>query len=395
MCDYLFALGIGVAAIMVGNACGAVEERATNDATFTEDSAVAVDGGQEDEDGSVSPLDAALPTDADPDGGDGVADCELMLAFHAHDFDDPLTFEGDLYLIRLDGEPAIQIVDHPGANAADPEWSPDGTRLAFTSNAEGQHEVYVYDLNTEQIERLTAHAGASSTRDRRPFWSPDGSRIVFERQADGERDLWLMNADGSNQTQLTHRGDVESDFIFDPWHPTGDRVLFVVTEVDGTTVTSDIFSVTVPGGTVVNLTNDDALSQGPAWSSDGSRILHSSGDVSTSQIQVMEADGSNAREIGTASGSEPRWSPDDTRIAFRCGDGICVMNEDGSGFFVLSDEDGLANPRWSPDGAFIAYRRFPGEGHGLFVIPSEGGEAEHIESSLFRHTQPAWRPCPD
>lgn|GEM_PF-2989727 len=81
----------------------------------------------------------------------------------------------------------------------DPVWSPDGTKVAFDSNQGGKWNIYIIDLRTDVVKRLTdGSANAVS-----PSWSPDGSRIVFSSDRSGKWEIYTMKADGTDVQQLT------------------------------------------------------------------------------------------------------------------------------------------------------------------------------------------------
>jgi Tol biopolymer transport system component len=102
-----------------------------------------------------------------------------------------------------------------------PAWSPDGNRIAFSSERDGNAEIYVMTADGAGVTRLTN----SSAADTDPAWSPDAKRIVFMSRRNGRGELFTMNADGSNQKPLVsmERGDA-----VDPrWSPEGSRIAFV------------------------------------------------------------------------------------------------------------------------------------------------------------------------
>ena len=81
----------------------------------------------------------------------------------------------------------------------EPVLSPGGDRVAFVSNRDGNDEIYVLELSSGAIARLTD----SPTFDFDPAWSPDGSRLAFSSDRSGETEIYVMNADGSEPRRLT------------------------------------------------------------------------------------------------------------------------------------------------------------------------------------------------
>src|SRR5213592_5176722 len=78
-------------------------------------------------------------------------------------------------------------------------YSPDGTRIAFMNNYDGDFEICVMNADGTGVKQLTKN----SSIDAYPSWSPDGSKITFTSNRDGDLDIYVMNADGSDQTNIT------------------------------------------------------------------------------------------------------------------------------------------------------------------------------------------------
>jgi TolB protein len=97
---------------------------------------------------------------------------------------------------------------------AQPAWSPDGKRIAFSSNrANGNIDVWVMDADGGHPHRLTHADGI----DLGPAWSPDGDRIAFTTDRDGDLEVYTMTAEGRDQTDISNDATA-SDFT-PTWRP--------------------------------------------------------------------------------------------------------------------------------------------------------------------------------
>jgi TolB protein len=101
-----------------------------------------------------------------------------------------------------------------------PNFSPDGRRIVFTSRRDRDYEIYVTNADGSEQQRLTHSRGI----DMNPVFSPDGCRIAFMSNRHGNYEIYVMDADGRNPRRLT-RNPERSDFPC--WHPEGRQVVFV------------------------------------------------------------------------------------------------------------------------------------------------------------------------
>jgi Tol biopolymer transport system component len=99
-----------------------------------------------------------------------------------------------------------------GADERWPRVAPDGTRLAFFSNRDGNTEIYTMRIDGGNQTRLTNNPA----RDESSAWSSDGTHIAFNSDRDGDHEIFVMNTDGSGQTLLTHN---QVDDGFAVWGP--------------------------------------------------------------------------------------------------------------------------------------------------------------------------------
>ena len=210
---------------------------------------------------------------------------------------------------------------------ADPAWSPDGRRIAFSAIRDGNADIWLIDVDGSNLRPLTHN----SKEDQQPTWSPDGQHIAFTSDRDGNVDIWLMDMDGEEKRNLTNYSKRDAYHRTPTWSPDGQHIAFT-SDRDSN---ADIWLIDVDSKETRNLTKDEKANDlQPAWSSDG-RIAFTSYRDDNSEIYVMDADGSNLRRLTYNSevDQQPAWSPDG-RIAFisdRDGNkDIYVMNIDGS-----------------------------------------------------------------
>ena len=260
-----------------------------------------------------------------------------------------------IYVMDEDGSDVDRLMNTTAFNILLLSWSPDGQRIAFVSDRDGNAEIYVTNEDGRGVTRLTNN----TVLDANPSWSPDGQRIAFVSDRDGSWGIYVMGVDGSDVVHLTN--DTTPDSI-PSWSPDGRRIAFV-SDRDGN---AEIYVINADGSDVTRLTNNAAQDVNSSWSPDGRRIAFVSDrdrnhGMWNYEIYVMNADGSDVTRLtnNTAWDLTPLWSLDGRRIVFSSLDldgvpssGIYVVNADGSGLTRLRNSTEFeAVLSWVPQSA--------------------------------------------
>ena len=155
-----------------------------------------------------------------------------------------------------------RVTEHPAVDDV-AAWSPDSQWLAFQSKRDGDYEIYVVDVSCvaheggceDSIVRLTEQIG----RDILPAWSPDGQMIAFTSERDGNAELYTMSLESGSVRRLTDSPEHE----FSPlWSPDGEQLLFQRT-VAGSDL--ETFVMDMESGAIRRLTTVDMFLQNPSW----------------------------------------------------------------------------------------------------------------------------------
>jgi len=194
----------------------------------------------------------------------------------------------DIYLMGVQaalegaGEAALQQMTEGRASDLEPAWSPDGARIAFMSDRDGNWEIYTVDLEGGDVQRLTNH----EADDWLPAWSPDGQQIAFVSDRDGNFEIYVMEADGDDVRRLTEDSATDS---YPAWSPDGKQISFVSNRSGH----AELYLMSLPDGStggadgLRQLTHDGATVWVSAWSPDGRHIAFTSDRDGNREIYRM------------------------------------------------------------------------------------------------------------
>ncbi|MCH7606407.1 MAG: trypsin-like peptidase domain-containing protein [Chloroflexi bacterium] len=293
---------------------------------------------------------------------------------------------GRLYAVNDDGDWRVTVLSER-FRADDPVWSPDGTKIVFQSfehaiddNDNAGSEIYVMDVDGGNRIRLTDN----SYRDDKPSWSPDGSKITFisDSEGDAKEQIYVIDSDGSNLRRVTNGGDHSNP----KWSPDGSQLVFEFRPSSRDWWRLGIIDavVTLGGGRQINIPGGGDYS--PTWSQDGERILFYSyrdseyykkwnrltpaEEKSTenwakgAEVYIMDRSGRNVRRLtnNDAWDGVPVWAPrkagvevSDASIVFRNASSLMPM--------TVRDVTSSARP------AVVRIKTDRGSGSGFIIDP--------------------------
>jgi Tol biopolymer transport system component len=275
-----------------------------------------------------------------------------------------------------------------------PTWTtlPGATsRIAFTSERDGDREVYVMAADGTGLRNLTGHPAQDSD----PSWGPQRGRVVFASDRSGSNNIFVMNVDGSGLAQLTY---AQSDQIHPAWSPNGAFIAYVSNE-DGDW---EICVMNASGAGAVQLTSNEAWDSYPAWSPDSRTVVYTSGrDGDYELYQYDLATRSEARLTShPASDAFPSWSPDGSRIAFTSArDGqldLYALDPTSDPPQVTrlthSSSAQAANryPSWSNDGHWLAFTSWRDGNAEVYVVHRDSWGLTRLTTHTATDESPAW-----
>lgn len=276
------------------------------------------------------------------------------------------------------------------------------SKITFETDRDGDHEIYVMNADGSNQVNLTNNPALDAA----PVWSPDGSKIVFASDRDGgNRNIWVMNADGTGLVKLTNYSGGAG---YPTWSPDGSMISF--------DSGSDIYRMNADGSEQINLTNNEKNLGYPSWSPDGAWITFDAGgykefDAGTYDndvtgnfaiFTISVADGAVAQVTDLSGNSgDASWHPDSSRLVYSSNkDGaeegnyeIYMINVDGSGDRRITRADGAdTDPSVSHDGTKVAFDSDRDGDSEIYVINTDGTDTVQLTDNSAWDGMPSWSP---
>jgi TolB protein len=256
---------------------------------------------------------------------------------------------GLIWVMNADGTDQHPITDGPDSR---PQWSPDGATIMFArGEGPGMYSLWTVSADGGAPVPLTTPDNVGNQLSY--SWSPDGAMIAFSSNRDGDTEVYVMTATGASETNITNSsgstdgGDVQ-------WSPDGDLIAFISDR--GGDV--DIWTMSPTGATPrdLNATTTSAAIYGYDWFPDGSQIIYATFGLGPSGgVSVMNSDGTGQQTVIPVADSGdlyPQVSGDGSMIAWlRAAPDpeIMVANSDGSSMVRISNAPGQdEQPRFRP-----------------------------------------------
>ncbi len=212
-----------------------------------------------------------------------------------------------LYILDLNTHKRVLTSFRPGVNSG-AVFSPDGQFIYLgMSMGSGAADIYKISLKGDIVARLTkGPAGAINVE---PALSPDGSKIAFSSERGGKPMIYVMNSDGSNVKRLTFKGNLNSS---PAWSPDGRKIAFAGQDQNN----FDIYVMDADGGNLKRVTSAEkangkpAHNEDPSFSPDSRYLVYTSNRTGKNQVYISTVDGTEERRVTNDSKNyyRPKWS---------------------------------------------------------------------------------------
>ena len=227
-------------------------------------------------------------------------------------FDAPAAGGTRLFTVRPDGSGARAVPLAASGSSGAPAFSPGGDSLAFERPAD--RGIFVVAVEGGEPRRVTTGGATAGGRDTAATWSPDGARLAFtRRRSAGQAAVFVVRADGGGLRRVT---PWSLDASAASWSPDGAKLVFESYSTPHPGKSANLFTIRPDGRAMTQITHfggGDTHAFGPAWSPDGRKIVWHKIGPAVNQLFVSDRDGGNERQLTRMPGnpklSHPDWGP--------------------------------------------------------------------------------------
>lgn len=224
-----------------------------------------------------------------------------------------------------------------------PDWSPDGSRLAYVSFESGRPAVYIHELASGQRDIVASHRGLNSA----PAWSPDGRSLLLTLSKDGNAEIYRLDLATRKTERLTDHWAIDTEAS---WSPDGRQVVFTSDRSGG----PQVYMMNLNDREARRLTFEGRYNARPRFSPDGKTLyfVHQrGGDFHTAKLDL--ASGELSILTRTALDESPDVAPNGRMLIYATGQGknsvLAVVSSDGGSKYTLPAKEGeVKEPAWSP-----------------------------------------------
>ena len=257
--------------------------------------------------------------------------------------------------------------------------------IIFTSDRDGNLEIYSVNANGEKLTNLTN----SLTREFAPVVSPNRRLVSFLSGVPGDTAVEVMRIDGTERSRLTHSSAEHSS---QRWSPSNDRIAYV--KNDG--ANSNIYVTLVSEEKTALLTSIGGDQVGD-WSSDGNSVAFTVQSGPDQGIYIRNPDGVNEYRVTDTLDYNPIWSPDSRQLAFLStrdkNAEIYIMDADGGNLKRLTESDAPEyHLSWSPNGQSLLFVSERDGNPEIYTVTKSGARPTRLTFNTIVDNQPVWSP---
>lgn len=213
----------------------------------------------------------------------------------------------DMYVVDYDGAGELKLTSNRSLNLC-PNWSPDGSEIAFTSYRNGTQGLYSLDTSTGSVRPIIELDGLNYGAD----WHPDGHELLLSLSRGGNPEIYRISPEGRIIKRLTVAKSIE---ISPSWAPNGRELIFT----SDRTGTPQLYIIDDEGTGRRRRTYEGRYNESASWSPDGKNIVYVTREQNTTRIVLMAASGENRRVLTKGNWGnceDPSWAPDGRHIVF-------------------------------------------------------------------------------